>query len=296
MGADRGVELEAEVAARGLVSRVRFLGHRQDLAQVLAAVDVSVLTSLWEGLPRVLVQSAAAGRPIVTFDVEGAWEVVREGENGFIVPSRDVDKLTARLDTVLRDRLRARAMGRIGRQQGFIRRLAQVAAAKAKRNPFAANRMANAVIPKLSVDAGLGKGDIFALVNTFRLVDPTNTSSIEMATLPTKGGPSYQGQSVLYEDQPAADALLARLRTFGPDPTQTQPGDDGPIDVVPSQVRVRVLNGSGTSGLAGTALADLRCDGHADGASPFGDGDCLEALIGNCVTVHGPSSRYGHDR
>ena len=110
-------ELEAEVAARGLVSRVRFLGHRQDLAQVLAAVDVSVLTSLWEGLPRVLVQSAAAGRPIVTFDVEGAWEVVREGENGFIVPSRDVDKLTARLDTVLRDRLRARAMGRVGRQQ-----------------------------------------------------------------------------------------------------------------------------------------------------------------------------------
>ena len=110
-------ELEAEVAARGLVSCVRFLGHRQDLAQILAAVDVSVLTSLWEGLPRVLVQSAAAGRPIVTFDVEGAWEVVREGENGFIVPSRDVDKLTARLDTVLRDRLRARAMGRVGRQQ-----------------------------------------------------------------------------------------------------------------------------------------------------------------------------------
>ena len=115
-GAHRA-ELEAEVARRGLDARVRFLGHRTDLARVFAAVDVSVLTSLWEGLPRVLVQSAAAGRPIVTFDVEGAWEVVREGENGFIVPTRDVDALTARLDTVLRDRRRARAMGLVGRQQ-----------------------------------------------------------------------------------------------------------------------------------------------------------------------------------
>lgn len=171
-------------------------------------------------------------------------------------------------------------IGRIGRQQGFIRRLAQVAAAKARRNPFAANRMANAVIPKLSVDTGLGKGDIFALVNTFRTVDPTNTSSIEMVTLPTKGGPSYQGQSVLYEDQPAADALLARLRTFGPDPSQVQPGDDAPIDVVPSQVRVRVLNGSETSGLAGTTLGDLQRYSFA----PAG--------IGNAAKVSATEIRY----
>lgn len=115
-GDHRGA-LEAEVAARGLVDRVSFLGHRSDLARLLAAADVSVLTSLWEGLPRVLVQSAAAGRPIVTFDVEGAWEIVRDGENGFIVPTRDVDAFTSRLDTVLRDRLRARAMGQLGRTQ-----------------------------------------------------------------------------------------------------------------------------------------------------------------------------------
>ncbi len=115
-GDHRGA-LEAEVTARGLSDRVRFLGHRTDLARLLAAADISVLTSLWEGLPRVLVQSAAAGRPIVTFDVEGAWEIVRDGENGFIVPTRDVDAFTARLDTVLRDRLRARAMGQAGRSQ-----------------------------------------------------------------------------------------------------------------------------------------------------------------------------------
>lgn len=64
-----------------------------------------------------LVQSAAAGRPIVTFDVEGAWEIVRDGENGFIVPTRDVEAFTSRLDTVLGDRLRASAMGQLGRSQ-----------------------------------------------------------------------------------------------------------------------------------------------------------------------------------
>ena len=96
---------------------VRFLGHRTDLPRVLAAVDVSVLTSLWEGLPRVLVQSAAAGKPILTFDVEGAWEVVRDGQNGFVVPTRDVGAFTARLDTLLRDRVLALELGRAGRDR-----------------------------------------------------------------------------------------------------------------------------------------------------------------------------------
>ena len=146
-------------------------------------------------------------------------------------------------------------IGRIGRQQSFIRRLAQVAAQKAGRNPFTANRMANAVIPKLTVDESLGRSDMFALVNTFRTVNPSDTSSIEMITLPTKGGPYYNGQSVLYLDQPSAEATLARLRTFGePDSTQST----APIKVSPSQVRVRVLNGSTTSGLAGQTLTELQ--------------------------------------
>ncbi len=109
--------LQWQVRSMGLEQVVWFLGHRTDLPRVLAATDISVLTSLWEGLPRVLVQSAAAGKPILTFDVEGAWEVVRDGTNGFIVPSRDVDAFTARLDTLLSDRERARRLGETGRDQ-----------------------------------------------------------------------------------------------------------------------------------------------------------------------------------
>lgn len=106
--------LEQRTRELGIADVVTFLGHRTDIARLLAAADVSVLTSLWEGLPRVLVQSAAAGKPILTFDVEGAWEVVRDGENGFIVPSRDIDALSTRLDQLLADRDLAAAMGAAG--------------------------------------------------------------------------------------------------------------------------------------------------------------------------------------
>lgn len=146
-------------------------------------------------------------------------------------------------------------IGRIGRQQGFIRRLAQVAAQKAGRNPFTANRMANAVIPQLTVDESLGKTEIFQLVNTFRQVNPNDTSSIEMVTVPNKGGPNYQGQQVLYLDQPAAEAVIARLRTFG---GAVKTSTEKPIKIVPSQVTLRVLNGSSTSGLAGSTLTSMQ--------------------------------------
>jgi glycosyltransferase involved in cell wall biosynthesis len=112
-GKDRA-RLEAHCRTLGIEDIVTFLGHRQDLPRVLAACDISVLTSLWEGLPRVLVQSAAAGKPILTFDVEGAWEVVRDGRNGFVVPSCDVDTFTSRLDVLLRERMQARALGQAG--------------------------------------------------------------------------------------------------------------------------------------------------------------------------------------
>jgi glycosyltransferase involved in cell wall biosynthesis len=109
--------LETQCRLLAISEIVTFMGHRQDLPRILAAADISVLTSLWEGLPRVLVQSAAAGKPIVTFDVEGAWEIVRDGRNGFVVPSRDVETFTHRLESLLLDREHARALGAAGPDQ-----------------------------------------------------------------------------------------------------------------------------------------------------------------------------------
>ena len=96
--------LNAEVARRGLTGRVHFPGFRPDIAEVLACLDVTVLTSLWEGLPRVLVQAAACSVPAVTFEVEGAREVVKDGVNGYVVASKDVERLAERVISLLSDR------------------------------------------------------------------------------------------------------------------------------------------------------------------------------------------------
>ena len=80
--------LEAEAARRGIAGRVRFLGlvPSGEIPGVLWASDAVVHTSLREGLARVLVQGGFCRRPVVTFDVGGAREVIRHGENGFLLP------------------------------------------------------------------------------------------------------------------------------------------------------------------------------------------------------------------
>jgi glycosyltransferase involved in cell wall biosynthesis len=108
-------DLRAEVERRGFGGQVHLPGFRSDIADVLAVLDVAVLTSLWEGLPRVLVQAAACGVPAVSFAVEGAHEVVKEGVNGWVVPLRDVPQMAERVVTLLSDPGRARAMGAAGR-------------------------------------------------------------------------------------------------------------------------------------------------------------------------------------
>jgi len=91
--------------------QVHFLGHRTDIEDVMATMDIFVLSSLWEGLPQVLVQAASLGKPIVCFDTEGACEVVHGGENGFIVPRGDVSSMTEALFYLLAHPQQARLMG-----------------------------------------------------------------------------------------------------------------------------------------------------------------------------------------
>jgi glycosyltransferase involved in cell wall biosynthesis len=106
--------LERQAAHPALRGKVIFPGYVEDLAPVLGLSDAFCLTSLWEGLPRVLVQASLTGLPVVTFGVEGAAEVVRNGESGWIVEPRDVPALTRALETLVWDPARARAMGRRG--------------------------------------------------------------------------------------------------------------------------------------------------------------------------------------
>ncbi len=114
--------LEREVRRLGVADRVRFLGlvPREAIPGTLWAADAVVHAGLREGLARVLPQAGLCGRPVVTFDVGGAPEVVRDGVNGYVVaappPKREAGPAVAALAEAM-DRLAAnpsaaRAMGR----------------------------------------------------------------------------------------------------------------------------------------------------------------------------------------
>ncbi len=89
---------------------IRYLGAREDVRDWMAIADVVVLPTYYrEGLPRVLVEAAAMGRPLVATDVPGCRDVVADGVNGFLVPPRDGAALAEAIEAVLRDaELRAR--------------------------------------------------------------------------------------------------------------------------------------------------------------------------------------------
>lgn len=102
-GPDRG-ELHARAAALGLGERVRFLGHRRDVPALLAAADLFVLPSLYEGLPLSVLEAMAAGVPVVATAIGGTDEVVCDGETGTLVPPGDPQALAAAIRRTLADR------------------------------------------------------------------------------------------------------------------------------------------------------------------------------------------------
>jgi glycosyltransferase involved in cell wall biosynthesis len=107
--------VEEEVRRLGLGPGFRLLGWRRDVPQILPCLDVLVLTSLWEGLPRVFPQAMAAGRPIVAFRVDGAPEAVADGVSGHLVEPGDVESAAERVVSLLEDSAAAASMGAAGR-------------------------------------------------------------------------------------------------------------------------------------------------------------------------------------
>ena len=73
----------------GLKDRVRFLGIRHDIPELMNAADGYVMSSAWEGMANVLLEAGATGLPIVATDVGGNREVVQDGETGLLVPPKN---------------------------------------------------------------------------------------------------------------------------------------------------------------------------------------------------------------
>ncbi|MGO8796745.1 MAG: glycosyltransferase [Candidatus Sulfotelmatobacter sp.] len=106
-------QLEQMAADLGIQQKVLFAGERHDIPAMLASMDVSVLISSSESLSNVILESMAAGVPVVATEVGGNPELVRNGETGLLVPAGDEAKLVEALALLLRDAsLRSQYAGR----------------------------------------------------------------------------------------------------------------------------------------------------------------------------------------
>jgi len=108
--------LENYVEELNLGDKVIFTGYRDDVEELMALMDIFVLTSLREGLPRVLVQAAAVGMPSVAFNVDGVPEIIKDNYNGFLVRPRDVGQLTNRIEKYINNKELVLLHGQKGRE------------------------------------------------------------------------------------------------------------------------------------------------------------------------------------
>ena len=112
---------EATVRGWEAEGLVEWLGHVEDMPALYRAVDLVVLPSYREGLPKGLIEAAACGRPLVTTDVPGCREVVTDGVEGLLVPARDAPALAVAIGRLAADpALRAR-MGAAARAKAVAR-------------------------------------------------------------------------------------------------------------------------------------------------------------------------------
>lgn len=112
-------QVEAQLLQLGLRDRFVFAGlvPPGQVAELIHAMDIVVHTSVWEGLARVLPQGLIAGKPVVSYDIDGAKEVVRPGETGFLVPSRSIDQLSDALSHLAGNQDLRQQLGRTGRER-----------------------------------------------------------------------------------------------------------------------------------------------------------------------------------
>jgi glycosyltransferase involved in cell wall biosynthesis len=87
----------------GILEAVTFAGHQDNPYPFMAHADLLVSSSRWEGLPNVVLESLACGTPVLAFDCPGGTrEIIRDGENGWLVPLPDLDAMSGRMVSVAR--------------------------------------------------------------------------------------------------------------------------------------------------------------------------------------------------
>ena len=107
---------ESLVEALGLAKKVNFVGFQKSIEEYLAISEINVLTSLREGLPRVVVESSLVGIPTVGYQVEGISEIVSDQKSGLVVPQGDLESLVLRINELVLDAEKRREFGILARE------------------------------------------------------------------------------------------------------------------------------------------------------------------------------------
>lgn len=109
-------ELEELVRQLGIQQYVFFLGFQRNTLDIMKAMDIFVLSSITEGLPTAILEAMSLGKPVVATAVGGVPELVREGENGFLVPAGDYMALASSILTFLDSASLRKRLGQRGRE------------------------------------------------------------------------------------------------------------------------------------------------------------------------------------
>ena len=99
-----------------VADRFLFTGFRRDIARLMKAMDVAVLSTHGEGLPLVLLEAMSHGRPVVATGLDGILEVIEDGQTGLLVPHRDAAALAQAIGRLVSDPALARRLGEAGRR------------------------------------------------------------------------------------------------------------------------------------------------------------------------------------
>ncbi len=119
LASDRGPDLSPLFATSGLAERLKMLGYREDVPAILAAADIFVLPSHFEGLPMVVIEAMLSGLPVVASDIPGPREQVLPGVTGILVPPADPEALAAALGTLAASPEKRLSMGLEGRARAI---------------------------------------------------------------------------------------------------------------------------------------------------------------------------------
>jgi glycosyltransferase involved in cell wall biosynthesis len=110
-------KIENMIIELGLQGNVHLTGWRRDIPDLISAMDIMTLTSLWEGLPKVVVEARLMGVPVISTRVSGVEEIIRDTVSGFIVPFKRPDIMAQKAVKLLEN---PELMRRMGREAKFV--------------------------------------------------------------------------------------------------------------------------------------------------------------------------------